>query len=145
LDQTLACINQFVQGRPTELVFNLDEAGISEWEDRKPKKVIVPKSMGEQTVHHKVNRNLKHVSVLACVSAAGESLMPYLVTSQDSLYVREQLKKKGVRFGTDLILKARQKPYVNVECFPMSIRTVFLPNLNELRTLEKFADEDAVF
>jgi hypothetical protein len=47
LEQTLACISQFVQDRPTELVFNLDEVGISEWEDRKPKKAIVSISMRE--------------------------------------------------------------------------------------------------
>jgi hypothetical protein len=93
-DQTLSCIIQFVQSRRTDLVFNLDEVGISEWEDRKPKNVIVPKSMGEQTVHHQVNRNLKHVSIIASVLAAGESLIPYIVTSQDSLSVREQLKKR---------------------------------------------------
>jgi hypothetical protein len=88
--------------------------------------------MGEQTVHHKVNRNLKHVSVIARISAAGESLIPYIVTSQDSLHVREQLKKKGVRFGRDLNLKARRKPYISAQCFL------------ELRILEEFADEDAV-
>jgi hypothetical protein len=110
LDQALACIIQFVQSRATELVFNLDEGGISEWEDRKAKKGIIAKSMGEQTVHHKVNRDLKHVSVIACVSAAGDRLIPYIVISQDSLHVREQSTKKGVHFGTDLILKARRKP-----------------------------------
>jgi hypothetical protein len=144
LEQTLACISQFVQGRPIELVFNLDEVRISEWEDRKPKKVLVPISMRGQTVHHKVNRNLKHVLVLACVSAAGESLMPYISTSQDSLHVRRELKKKGVRFGTNLILKARQKPYINAECFLDYIRRVFLPNLNDLRILEEFTEEDAI-
>jgi hypothetical protein len=43
-----------------------------------------------------------------------------------------------------LILRARRKPYTHAECFLEYIRTVFLPNLNELRTLEEFADEDAV-
>jgi hypothetical protein len=100
--------------------------------------------MAEQTMHDKVNRNLKHVSVIVCVSAAGESLIPYIVTSQDSLHVREQSKKKGLRVGTDVILKAHRKPYINAECFLEYIRTVFLPNLNELQTLEEFADEDAV-
>jgi hypothetical protein len=38
LDQTLLCISEFVQGRPAELVFNLDEVGISEQEARKTKK-----------------------------------------------------------------------------------------------------------
>jgi hypothetical protein len=100
--------------------------------------------MGEQTVHHKVNRNRKHVSVIACVSAVGESMIPYIVISRDSLHVREQLKEKGVRFATDLIFKARRKPYINAECFLEYIRRVCLPNLNELRTLEEFGDEDAV-
>jgi hypothetical protein len=41
-------------------------------------------------------------------------------------------------------LTARQKPYINAECFLDDIRKIFLPNLNELRTLEEFAEEDAV-
>jgi hypothetical protein len=145
LDQTLACISQFVQSHATELIFHLNEVGISEWEDQKPKKVIAQKWMGEYMVHHRVNRNLKHVSVIAGVSAVGESLITYIITSQYSLRVREQFKNKGVRFGTNLILKGRRKPYINAECFLEYIRTVFPPNLNELRTLEEFADEEAVF
>jgi hypothetical protein len=44
LEETVRCIAQHVQGPPTELVFNLDEVGISEWENRKVKKknAIVP-------------------------------------------------------------------------------------------------------
>jgi hypothetical protein len=101
LDETVPCITQFVHGLPTELVFNLDEVGISDWEDRTSKSVIVPKAIRSETIHHKIHRNLKHVSVIVCVSAAGESLIPYIVTSQDSLPVRENLKRRGVRFGTD--------------------------------------------
>jgi hypothetical protein len=33
-----------------ELVFNLDEVGMSEWEDRKEKKVIVPTFMDDRTI-----------------------------------------------------------------------------------------------
>jgi hypothetical protein len=100
--------------------------------------------MSEKTIHHKINRNVKHVSVIVCVSAAGENLIPYVVTSQDSSRVREQLRTHDVRFGTDLILKQRAKAYVNGEIFLEYIRMVFRPNLNELRSLEEFADEDAV-
>jgi hypothetical protein len=99
----VACTAQLVHGRPTELVFNLDEVGISEWEDRKTKTVVIAKSMSEQVNHHKINRNVKHVSVIACISVARESLIPYIVTSRDSSRVREQLGTHGVWFGTDLI------------------------------------------
>jgi hypothetical protein len=67
-----------------------------------------------------------------------------MITSQDSVCLREALKKRGVRFGTDLILKAREKGYVNTEIFLEYIRMVFMPKLNELLSLEQFADDDAV-
>jgi hypothetical protein len=47
-----------------ELVFNLDEVGMSEWEDRKPKKVIVPKTISGDTVHHSVLRDVKYIDSL---------------------------------------------------------------------------------
>jgi hypothetical protein len=88
---------------------NLDEMRISDWEDRKSKKVMAPQSMRGSTIHHRVNLELKYVSVVACVSTAGESLTPYIVTSQDSPGLQDKLKKRGVRFGMDCILKSRAK------------------------------------
>jgi hypothetical protein len=46
---------------------------------------------------------MKHISVIAYVSVAGESLSPQIFTSQDSPSVREQLKKHGVGFGLERI------------------------------------------
>jgi hypothetical protein len=66
------------------------------------------------------------------------------MTSQDSASVREQLKKHSVRFGVDFVLKSNSKPYINAEIFLNSIRTVFLPQLAELRTLDEFAEEIGV-
>jgi hypothetical protein len=98
LGETIQCIAQFVQARPAELVFNLDEVGISELEDRRTRKLIVPVSALDRAIHQKIHRALKHLSDIACVSAAGESLTPYILTSQDSAKLREQLNKRGVRF-----------------------------------------------
>jgi hypothetical protein len=41
-----------------ELVFNLDEVGMSEWEDRKVRKVIVPTTMDDQKIHHRASRSV---------------------------------------------------------------------------------------
>jgi hypothetical protein len=143
LEETVRCIAQHVQGRPTELAFNYDEVGISEREDRKVKKknVIVPRSSRGETIHHKINRRLKHLSVIPCVSAAGESLTPYIVTSQDSPVVRAQVKKRSARFGTDFILKSRAKPDIKAEIFEEYIRTVFLPNLDKVQSLEELVQK----
>jgi hypothetical protein len=81
--------------------------------------------MAGQTIHHGVSRNVRQISIIACVSAAGESITPYVITSSGSAVVCEQLKKHGVRVGVDLVMKVHPKPYVNAEiCFDY-IKTVF--------------------
>jgi hypothetical protein len=101
--------------------------------------------MRGQAMHHRISRKLKHISVIVCVSSAGESLTPYIITSQDAPSVREQLKKRGVRFGTDLIMKSNAKPYINAEIFVDYVLTVLIPNLAEPRRLDEFAEEMTVF
>jgi hypothetical protein len=97
-----------------------------------------------QTIHQGVSRKVKHIWVIICVSAAGASLLPYIGTSQNSPVVQEHLKKQGVCFGRDMILKFKQKPYINAGIFPDSIRTMFLPHIDMLRDLAHFVQEPAV-
>jgi hypothetical protein len=42
-------------------------------------------------IHHRASRNLKHMSVITCISAAWESLTPYIMTSQGSESLRRTL------------------------------------------------------
>jgi hypothetical protein len=51
------------------LVFDLDEVGMSEWEDHKEKKVTVPMTMDGQTIHHGASRSVKQISVMAYITA----------------------------------------------------------------------------
>jgi hypothetical protein len=55
------------------------------------------------------------------------------VTSQNAALVPEQLKKHGVRFGMDLVMKSNGRPSINAETFRDSILIVLLPNLAEFR------------
>jgi hypothetical protein len=52
-----------------------------EWEDRKEKKVIIALKMDGQTIHHGESRSVRHISVIACISAGRESFTPFLLTS----------------------------------------------------------------
>jgi hypothetical protein len=67
LERTLQNLNEceHVQGCPAEVVFNLDEVGISDWEDRKARKVVVlyrrPSAVGRAMIHHGMSRNVKHI------------------------------------------------------------------------------------
>jgi hypothetical protein len=97
-----------------------------------------------QTIHHGVSRTVKHISVIVCMPTAGASLLPYIVTSQNSPVVQEHLNKQGVCLGRDMILKFNRKPYINAGIFLDDIRTIFLPYIDMLRGLAVFAQEPAV-
>jgi hypothetical protein len=125
-------------------VFNLDDVGISDWEDRKTKVIILPGAMLAQTIHHGVSRNVKYTSVIACLSAAGESSLHYIVASQNSPTVQEHLKNQSVRFGRDFPLTFHQKTCFNAGIFVADIRTILLPYIDPLRGRAVLAQEVAV-
>jgi hypothetical protein len=104
LDETMRCLGEYVHGMKAELVFNLDEVGVSEWENRKDKKVAILRVLSGQTIHHRASRNLKHMSIITYISIMGESLTPYIMTSQDSESFRRKRMIRGVRLGVDLVL-----------------------------------------
>jgi hypothetical protein len=97
-----------------------------------------------QRIHPGISRTVKHVSVIACVFAAGESLTPDVITLQDCASVREQLRKHGVRFGADFALKSNSTPYINAKIVLDYMQTVVFPNLAHVRTLDEFAEEIGV-
>jgi hypothetical protein len=73
-------LNEYLWKCTVELVFNLDEVGISDWEDRKTTKVVGPATMHGQAIQHGIFRNVKHVSAIACVGTIGKSLLLYIIT-----------------------------------------------------------------
>jgi hypothetical protein len=123
------------------LVFNLGEICISDWEDHKTKKIVVAAAMFGQPIHHGVCPNVKHIIVMICMSAVGQSHRPYMVISQDSSPVQRHLERHGVHFERDLILKSRQRPYINADIVLNHIMIVILPDFVEHRDLTQFAEE----
>jgi hypothetical protein len=138
------CLRQHVQDSCADLVFTLDEVGISEWEDRVARKMIVPISMSEQTVHQRIHRNVKHLSVVCCVSVSEESMTPFMVSLQVNDSVIERLKTEGFRMRVHLILERRQKPYLTAALFQQYVTTVLIPFINRVRTNVQFAGKPAI-
>jgi hypothetical protein len=52
-----------------KLVSNLHQVKVFDWEDHKEKKVIVRTMMDGQTIHHGISRSVKHISVIARITA----------------------------------------------------------------------------
>jgi hypothetical protein len=98
--------------------------------------VIVAMTMGGQTIHHGASRSVKRTSVIACITAGGECLTPFLATSQISDGFRKRLMSRGVRLAVDFVLRQRPKPYVSRQLFLEYIKTIFVTYLNERRDSE---------
>jgi hypothetical protein len=88
-------------------------------------RVVVPSAMRRQTIFHGVHRNLKYISVVAYVSAAGEHMTPFFVCSQLDDPVERKLKLEGNRLGDDFILRRQGKPYMSSQLFVDYISKVF--------------------
>jgi hypothetical protein len=143
LRETLRCMNDAVQDCLRDLVLDLDEVGVSDWEDRKSKQVVVSAAFNDQTIHHGINRNLKHITIVTYVISSGEYLMPYIVTSQDFSALRLELQKRGIEFHKHLEIVPSQKLYANGKTFASYIETVFLPHVAKVRGERKIEEEEA--
>jgi hypothetical protein len=141
LDATINCLSEHVHDQPAELVYNLDEVGRGEWGDATTKKVIVPISRKNQILHHKIQRNMKHLSILTCVSPTGSYCPPYIVTAQP---IPPAVLQSGLRNGTDVVFHQNRKPYIDKESCLDFLNSVFIPTLKETRLKNNLQNSDAV-
>jgi hypothetical protein len=130
LDEHINVLKTHLAEKVAELVFDLDELGSSDWEDRKVKKIIAPSAVRKEDVHHAVSRRHRHVTLLACVSAAGDALTPLIVTTNA---IRDSLWSRGLRQDEDAMVRRRTPAYVDEELFFEYISTVFIPYVATVR------------
>jgi hypothetical protein len=100
--------------------------------------------MTDQMIHHGVHRNLKHMPVICCVSAAGESLTPFAVSSQVHDKVTETLKIEGFRISVNMVLEHRQKAYVTATLFQQYGTSALIPFIDRPRTNLEFTGKSVV-
>jgi hypothetical protein len=58
--------------------------------------------------------------------------------------IRRDLEAEGMQIGRHLMLKHRDKPYVNAEFFEDYLRSAFLPHLMIIRIVKDLREENAV-
>jgi hypothetical protein len=95
-------------------------------------------------IHHGVHRNLKHMSVICCVLAAGGSLTPFVVSPQVNDKVNETLKIKGFRISVNMVLEHRQKAYVTATLFQQYGTSILIPFIERLRTNLEFTGKSVI-
>jgi hypothetical protein len=141
LEVHIAIMRTHIPGGFSEMVFNLDEMGSSDWDDRKPRKALAPVTVSAGDVFHCVSRQYRHVTLLACVSATGDALTPMIV-SQTS--VRDSFGSRAFGQDEDVMVRQRKPAYVDEELFHEYLTHGFIPHRANLRTTEAFSDELAI-
>ena len=130
LTEFLDLVDHIIQITPAELVYNIDETGLSDWEERHTKTVIVPSEIDVENLHYPVDRGNRHITFIVTISGGGDAYFPLAVTSNPEL---EQIFDLGVRRDVDLFLKISNSPYINKETFVNHIMQNFIPQVQNDR------------
>jgi hypothetical protein len=123
-------LRKYVAGTFADLVFNMDEAGASDYEDRGGFKTIVPSTVHDYRVQYPIERRFQHSTLLACISASGNSLTPLIIAPECDL---QKIIDLGWRENEDFMYRSRQPCYITKELFLEYIETIFIPHVNRLR------------
>jgi hypothetical protein len=109
---------------PAELIFNLDEAGLSDWEERKMKPVIIPPHAPSSTLHYPLDRTIRRHILLCCVSESGDAYSPLFIALHPKT---RSIFEKSIRENIDLKLEIRQVPDVDAGLFNQYRKEIFIP------------------
>jgi hypothetical protein len=114
LNEYITLIQEYVPLVPAEFVFHLDEIGLSDWEERKRQPILIPVEIDGDAIHYRVDRRIRHQTLVCCISAAGGAYYPLLTPSDASA---RSVFEMGVRDGTDLRIQIAPSSYITVDIF----------------------------
>ena len=85
IENNLNLLSRSINGIPIEFIFNLDEMGVSEFEDGREKVVIVPIDYRFTTAPYPVCRVEKHSTCLACINCNGLFCPPQYILQRSTI------------------------------------------------------------
>lgn len=122
---------------PAALTYNIDETGLSDWEERKKKTVIIPKELKDIDLQYPVDRKNKHVTLVVTISADGDAYFPLAITSNPNL---TKIFDLNIRENVDLLLQISTSSYINKDIFKNHIINNFIPQVEEDRKYTQIED-----
>lgn len=125
----------------SENISNLDEVGISLWEDIKPIGVIVRKKNKNEYTIHKVNRNIKHITMANYITASGDTLTPMIISRIENF---DKIWEKGYRPDENVMLRTRKPVYIDTSLFIKYVNVALIPFMDSIRENPLYSDEPAV-
>jgi hypothetical protein len=141
LNDYISLTKEYVSLIPAELIFDLDETGLSDWEERKTKPVIIPSLAFSSTHHYPIDRAIRHRTLLCCVSASGDTYSPLFIVPHPKA---PRIFDRSIKENIDLKLEIRQVPEVDAKLFNQYIKEIFIPTVAANRELLGCANKPAI-
>lgn len=137
LTEYLDLVEKVIIIAPAALIYNIDETGLSDWEDKKSKSVIVPRELLNTDLQYPIDRTNKHVTLVVTISADGDAYFPLAISSNENL---RGIFDLNIRENVDLLLEISNSSYINKDIFKRHIINNFIPQVEEDRKYTKIKD-----
>ena len=124
LKEYLDLVENVIGITPAESIYNIDETNLSDWEERKPKMVIIPKELENKRLHYHVNQGISHQTLIVTINASGDAYFPLIITSDPNT---EAIFDTTIRKDADLSIRVENSPYVTKAIFTEFITQKFIP------------------
>ena len=85
IDRYFELLESDVEGVPAHFIFNADECGFDEWQDRRECHAIVPAEYASDSILVPVTRQSRRSTLLGCIAADGSSLQPFVVVTRKTI------------------------------------------------------------
>jgi hypothetical protein len=131
LDSYVQLIKNYVPKIPAELIFNIDEAGWTDWEERK-KDGSRSSAHIDSTLRYPVNRSVRRHTLMRCISAAGNAYCPLLIAQN---WGAPKIFETGIHRDIDIMMEIREPADATAKVFRRYIETVFFPVIDANRML----------
>ena len=76
---------------PVDLIYNIDETGFSDWEDKKSKDATIPRELLNTGFQYLIDRSNKHITLVVTISADDGAYFPL------TIYHQNKKKKKEIQ------------------------------------------------
>jgi hypothetical protein len=100
IDEYFDTLAKFLPGIPRNVIYKVCEVGFDEWTDAIRRAVVAPVDYEEFTVRLRRNRSDSHASMIACVSAGGRALKPFVAIPRKTTEI--EFYKCGFMLGVVL-------------------------------------------
>jgi hypothetical protein len=121
-----------IDGIPAEFVYNIDESGCSEWDDKPAEMIVlVPADLQDDRIYVPIDRHSKRSTMVGCISGDGGTMKSMVIVDRATMEDDLQL------FGYDprkVLMVSQTHAFMTTALFARWADEIFFPSIEESRS-----------